>query len=122
MRGQRLFVRKIENADRDAIRRFLEHQCDRTDIPAHGLLGKLAGDLVAVLAMQITPDAVEITDIVVAKDLRRKRIGRILVTEVEQMASTIERRKLIVEGQSEAPEFLRKVGFEQEGSRWVRRI
>jgi N-acetylglutamate synthase-like GNAT family acetyltransferase len=122
MRGQRLFVRAIEAEDHDQIRRFLTSHRGRPEVPACGLLGKLAGELVAILGMQITPDAVQITDIVVAKDFRRKRIGRVLLMELEHIAAKIDRRRLVVEGQSEAPGFLSKVGFEQAGTQWIRRL
>ena len=50
MRGQRLFVRPIDPADHDAVRAFLGY------VPPCGLLGKLVGNLVAVLAMEITDE------------------------------------------------------------------
>ena len=76
MRGQKLYVRPIEAADHDAIRAFLALNApSHAPVPSCGLLGKLLGDIVAVLSMEITPDAVRVDDLVVAKDLRRKRIG-----------------------------------------------
>ena len=121
MRGQRLFVRAIDFTDHDAVRAFLSSH-GRTDIPACGLLGKLVGELVAVLEMQITPDAVFITDIVVKRELRRKRIGRVMLDELEQMAAKIERRRLVVDAKPDAAEFLQRVGFQREGARWVRDV
>src|ERR1700687_5633554 len=96
MRGQKLFVRPIESADRDAVSRFLQAQSDTSPVPACGLLGKLVGELVSVVAMQITADAIQIDDIVVARDLRRKRIGRVMLDEVEQIAAKMDRPRLII--------------------------
>lgn len=122
MRGQRLFVRPIETPDHDQVRAFLKLHRGDPSVPACGLLGKLVGELVAVVAIQITEDAVRIDDIVVARELRRKRIGRVMLYELEQIASKIDRRRLVVEGDSEGQEFLRRVGFEREGIRWVKRL
>ncbi len=121
MRGQRLFVRPIESADHEELLSFLRRNGGHA-IPAYGLLGKLAGELVAVLAMRVTPDAVQITDIVIATELRRKRIGRVMLDELEQFASKLNRRRLVVEGEPEVAEFLRRVGFEREGAQWVRKV
>ena len=122
MRGQRLFVRAIETPDHDAVSAFLAAEKGGGDVPACGLLGKVVGDIVAVLAMQITADAVQIDDIVVAKEVRRKRIGRFLVDEVAQIAAKMDRNHLVVNGGGESDEFFRRIGFEREGSRWIRRL
>ncbi|HEU4521488.1 MAG TPA: GNAT family N-acetyltransferase [Thermoanaerobaculia bacterium] len=123
MKGQRLFVRAIETADHDAVRSFLAAEGRPGDIPACGLLGKLVGELVAILAMQITAEAIEIQDILVARELRRKRIGRVMVSELEQIASKMDRPRLIVAAATDGhAEFLKRIGFEREGSRWVRDI
>lgn len=122
MKGQRLFIRAIDQADHDAIGPFLREHRGRNDIPACGLLGKLAGQLVAVLEMHITPEAIQITDIVVARELRRIRIGRGMLDEVDQIASRIERPRLVVETMTEGQEFFRHVGFEWEGARWIRNV
>ena len=134
MRGLRLFVRPIESADHDVVRSFLEREVedrqsclsptDRQDClsstPACGLLGKLLGDIVAVVSMEITSDAVRVEEIVVARELRRKRIGKAMMREVEQLALKMDRRRVVVDDARDAQEFLRRVGFQSEGERWVR--
>ena len=123
MKGQRLFVRAIEPADHEAIRAFLRQENDSREIPACGLLGKLVGELVAVLAMEITPEGVEIDGMIVARDLRRKRIGRVMLLELEQFAVRMDRRRLLVRHTEEGhADFLRRVGFEREGSWWIRNV
>ena len=116
MRGLRLFVRPIESSDHELVCAFL----GRSTPPACGLLGKLLGDLVAVVAMEITSDAVRVDEIVVARELRRKRIGKAMMREVEQLALKMDRRRVIVDDARDAAEFLQRVGFRSEGERWVR--
>ena len=109
MRGQKLYVRPIEAADHDAIRAFLAaHAPSHAPVPACGLLGKLLGDIVAVLSMEITGDAVRVDDLVVAKELRRKRIGRGMLAELDALAAKIDKEWLIA---PEDHEFFRRVGF-----------
>ena len=123
MRGLRLFVRPLEAADQAAVGAFLERQ----DAPAAtarecGLVGKLLGDIVAVVAIDLVPDALRIDDIVVARDLRKKRIGRAMVREVEDLAVKMDRQRVIVEDARGAEEFFRRIGFRSEGERWVRDV
>ena len=124
MRGLRLFVRPIDTADHPDVSAFLERHKDRLEslssIPACGLLGKLLGDIVAVVSMEITSDAVRVEEIVVARELRRKRIGKAMMREVEQLAAKMERPRVIVDDACGEHEFLRRVGFQSEGERWVR--
>lgn len=122
VRGQRLFVRPIESGDAEAIRRFLEVNEAPGDPPAWGLLGKLVGDLVAVLAMEIADDALRVENLVVARDLRRKRIGRFLLDEAARLAQKIDRDRMVVEDPRSAEEFLRHVGFVMEDGVLVRRV
>ena len=122
MRGQRLFVRPIESGDAEAIRRFLEANEAPGDPPACGLLAKLVGDLVAVMAMEIADDALRVENIVVARDLRRKRIGRFLLDEAARLAQKIDRDRMVVDDARGAEEFLRRVGFEVEDGVLVRRV
>jgi N-acetylglutamate synthase-like GNAT family acetyltransferase len=123
MKGQRLFVRPIEEGDTVPIREFHEaHGCPHA-VPESGLVGKLVGDLVAVLGISLeTPATVRIDSLVVAAELRRKRIGRFMLEELAQLARKMERDR-IVAGEASAPaEFLRKLGFIAEGTQWIRRI
>ncbi|MEO8380150.1 MAG: GNAT family N-acetyltransferase [Acidobacteriota bacterium] len=111
-------MRPIETGDQEALAAFLGH----TPPPAWGLLGKLLGDVVAVVSLEITGDALRIDDIVVASRLRRKWIGRAMLREVEQLATKFDRRRIVVDDARDAQEFFRRVGFENEGERWVRNV
>jgi GNAT superfamily N-acetyltransferase len=122
MRGLRLFVRPIDDADQEVLREFLRLHDGPPEPPAWGLLGKLLGDVVAVVGLDMTADALRIDDIVVARELRRKWIGRVMVREVDQLASKMDRLRVVVEDPRGADEFFRRVGFESEGVRWVRNV
>ena len=124
VRGLRLFVRPIEATDDSALRAFFSKQGNadepRDTTPAWGLLGKLLGDVVAVVSLDITDDALRVEDLTVARELRRKWIGRVMMREVEQLAVKMDRRRIVVEHAGDAQEFFRRVGFQSEGVRWVR--
>ena len=109
-------MRPIEAADHAALGRLL----GASTPPAWGLLGKLLGDVVAVVALEITDDALRVGGIFVARELRKKRIGRVMMREVEQLAAKLDRRRIVVDDAGDAQEFFRRVGFENEGERWVR--
>ena len=128
MRGLRLYVRPIDSADASAVSAFLAQQeaGGRAEaspyVPAWGLLGKLLGDIVAVVALEVTDDGLRVDDIVVARELRRKRIGRAMLREVEQLAAKFDRRRVVVDNAGDAQEFFRRVGFENQGERWIRNV
>lgn len=112
MRGQKLFIRPIDPTDHDTIRPFLERHAPGVAVPAMGLIGKLVGNLVAVLAMSLTSDALRIDCLVVAEELRRKRIGRLMMDEAVRMAGKLEKAWVECEGERA---FLQRVGFAEEG-------
>lgn len=122
MRGQRLFVRPIESGDREAIGAFLDANGAPGDAPACGLLGKLVGDLVGVVSMEIADDGLYVENVVVAHEMRRKRIGRFLLDEAARLAEKIDRDRLVVTEARGAEEFLRRVGFAEENGVFVRRV
>lgn len=121
MKGQKLFVRPIETADLPAVTEFLQRESPVSTPPRAGLLGKLAGSLVAVLAMELTEDAVSVRDLVVARELRRKRIGGFMVDEVYALAAKMERPRLVMDCNGPR-EFLERAGFTKEGNQMVRRV
>ena len=58
--------------------------------------------------------------IVVADGLRRKRIGRAMLRELETVAAKLERPKIVINEARDAGEFFRRVGFHSEGETWVK--
>ena len=111
----------MDAADLPAVRDFLQRESPQSVLPRYGLIGKLTGDLVAVLAMEISPDAVRISDLVVASDLRRKRIGRFMIEELYALAAKMDRTALVMDCRGPR-EFLERTGFTREGERMVRRV
>jgi GNAT superfamily N-acetyltransferase len=122
LRGLRLFIRPIEPTDHPALTAFLEKEWPDARIPACGLLGKLLGEIVSIVAFDVTPEALRIDDMVVAHELRRKWVGRAMLRELEQLAVKLERPRVVVDDARGAQEFFRRVGFENEGDRWVRTL
>ena len=121
MKGQKLFVRPMEAEDANAVGDFLARESPASSLPQTALLGKLAGNLVAVLAMEVTAESVAIHDLVVAHDVRRKRIGRFMIDELYALAAKLDCERLIAQCGA-GSEFLRRIGFAREGDRMVRRV
>lgn len=124
MKGLRLFVRPIEPADAQMVGLFLERNRETApsaSVPAWGLLGKLLGDIVAVISLTDQGEELRIDEIVVSRDLRKKRIGRVMIAEAAALAAKLEAGRLVAVDEA-TPRFWQRVGFESEGGRWVLRI
>lgn len=119
MKGQRLFVRPIETADAAAIRAFAARYGGSPETRC-GLLGKLVGELVSVLSMEIENDAVHLVELIVAEELRRKRVGRVMLNELATLAATLEKTWLVAGVENRA--FLERVGFVEDGGLMRRRV
>jgi GNAT superfamily N-acetyltransferase len=119
VKGQKLFVRPIEAADFDAVRAFAAQHGGLPDTRS-GLLGKLVGELVSVMSIDIEADAVRVVDLVVAEELRRKRVGRVMLNELAALAAKLERNWLIADVKH--AEFLRHVGFTEDQGVMKRRV
>jgi len=123
VRGQKLFVRPIEQGDRESIREFLKSNGGRIYDVSCGLAGKLVGDLVAVVAMEIDEGAIRLEDVVVLTSHRHKNIGRYMLDEVERMASKLDRTRILVSRDATPRPFFQRTGFiEEEGPWLVRRV
>jgi N-acetylglutamate synthase-like GNAT family acetyltransferase len=121
VRGQKLFVRPIEAGDAEAVRAFLTRHGIAADAPRVGLLGKLVGELVAVLSMDVRERAIHVNDLVVAPELRRKRIGRVMMTELDLLAAKLDRESIVVES-LRGEEFFARLGFEKDGYQMRRKV
>jgi len=111
----------MEAGDGESVRLFLEIESPESVPPSAALVGKLVGNLAAVLAMEVTAEALLIRDLVVAHDLRKKRIGRFMLDELDALAVKMEREWLVF-GCDAPAEFMRRVGFQNDGGRMVRRV
>lgn len=111
----------MEITDSEAVRQFLETVSPTDPLPDTALLGKLLGSIVALIAIEITDDSLLIRNLVVAPDLRRKRVARMMLIELDSLAAKMDRDWLVF-GCSAPAEFLKRVGFDSEGRRMVRRV
>lgn len=119
MKGQNLFVRPIEDRDADVLRAFAARY-GGAPTPRAGLLGKLVGELVAVLAMEVETDAIRVASLVVAEELRHKRVGRAMLNEIAILAATMKREWLVADATDRA--FFERVGFSEERGVMRRRV
>jgi GNAT superfamily N-acetyltransferase len=119
MKGQKLFVRPIESSDADDIRAFAAKHGGSPEVRS-GLVGKLVGDLAAVLSMEIETGGIRLLDLVVAEELRRKRVGRVMLNELATLAAKLEREWLVADVAH--AEFLRRVGFVEDDGVMKRRV
>jgi ribosomal protein S18 acetylase RimI-like enzyme len=123
LKGQKLFVRPIEDRDADALRAFAARHGGAYSRRA-GLIGKLVGELVAVLTMELEPHAIRVANLVVAEELRRKRVGRVMLNELAMLAATMDREWLVADVTDRddgARAFLERVGFNEMGGVMKRR-
>jgi GNAT superfamily N-acetyltransferase len=119
VKGQKLFVRPIEAGDAAAIRAFASKH-GGGPVPSAGLIGKLVGELAAILTMEIEPDAIRILDLLVAEELRRKRVARVMLNELAIMAAAMKREWLVANIAHR--EFLERVGFHEANGLMRRRV
>jgi GNAT superfamily N-acetyltransferase len=121
-RGQRLFVRPIDESDRSDIAEFLAREAPDCPQPDSGLIGKLVGDLVAVAGTSTREEEVTLELVVVAERLRRKWIGRVLIDALATPAGPSPQRWLVARKEESTLAFLRRIGFRDRGNSLVRRI
>jgi ribosomal protein S18 acetylase RimI-like enzyme len=113
MKGVRLFVRRATSEDRSALFSFFATEGRETAPagPASALLGFLLGDLVASLAWEPLGEEIAIRDIWVARNLRRKRIARAMLAELDAEARLLGSERLVVRPSTEFAETFRRLGF-----------
>jgi GNAT superfamily N-acetyltransferase len=85
-------------------------------LPANGLIGRLVGDTVSFLAFAVGGGELRINEIFVAPDLRRKRVGRVLIGELEVVARQLNCNTITVNPACRATEFFVKMGFVETNS------
>lgn len=113
VRGQFLFVRPIDSADFPDLRRLTA--AAKLEPGSTGLLGKLLGETVSfALVALVQPGTLRIDELFVAPELRRKRIGRVMMTEVERLARSMECHTLLVSQHCAAREFFVRLGFAED--------
>lgn len=114
MKGQKLFVRFVSPADYEEIAQFYSEQTSPVPALSPSLVGKLVGRVVAHLAYHTDGAIAEIDHIFVARDLRRKRVGRFMISELERLAGP-EVNLLRARQVDPATDFLMAIGFRPAG-------
>ena len=122
MKGQTLFIRPIASEDQAAVSDFLRRYGGGSADTSEGILAKLVGDLAAVLTFHIGGQVLAIDLLIVREDLRRKRIGGLMLAELERMAASTGKPWLSVSNDTGANPFLEKAGFTKEGDSMVKRV
>ena len=121
MKGQRLFVRRIEPADQQAVQTFFadfRQQCGGA--AKRGLIGKLVGDLVSVLCWSDDGNDYRIDCLVVLPDYRRKRVGSSMMSVARTSALEDGKSRLITSFAPELNGFYLKCGFQPQGERLIK--
>ncbi|MBW3672204.1 MAG: GNAT family N-acetyltransferase, partial [Acidobacteria bacterium] len=123
MKGQHLFVRLARPEDLSEIRSFYQSEhledpsvsIDPAGPPAEGgvLIGKLVGDIVAHLRFSRSHNTVRIESIHVARLLRRKRIGRLMISELARLSGIDGAKTIEAPAEGDAAGFFHAVGFER---------
>jgi GNAT superfamily N-acetyltransferase len=114
VKGQKLFVRPVSPADYDEIADFYAEQTSPFPADSPSLVGKLVGRIVAHLSYRTVGDIVVIDHLFVARDLRRRRVGRFMISELERLAGT-EANLLRARQVDSATDFLMAIGFRPAG-------
>lgn len=114
MKGQRLFVRPTTPADSVELGEFYSNEeSPRPAIDQPGLVGKVVGEIVAHVSFTQDSAAIRITSIYVARLLRRKRVGRFMVSEIERLAAGGGIDRIEADSRCEMADFFRAIGFRE---------
>jgi len=90
MKGQRLYIRELQAGDEEALERFYEDENRERKRPSHnalGLLGKILGNVVAHADAVSDGESMRIEHFYVTQAMRKMRIGRVLLVELESHAA-----------------------------------
>jgi len=124
MKGQKLLVRRATGADEAGIEEyFREEGLSRPATIEIEFIGKIVGDIVAFAgASPAGEHTLVLESLHVSVRMRRKRVGRGMMKEIERWAHDMGFRRIIFGIESEAQEFFERVGFEQAHGALVKRV
>lgn len=112
MKGQKLRVRAALPEDGDELEAFFAEET--IGAPAGDvlqLIGRLAGSVVAHASARPAGEALELEHLLVAARLRRLRIGRAFVSEIEKLAAAMHYRSLVAAADCPVAGYLKARGF-----------
>lgn len=111
MKGVRLFVRRAEPGDASRMASFWKSEGRAPLAGSSALIGFLLGDVAAWLSFDREGDDLLIRDLWVAQNLRRKRVARALLSELDGEALRIGAERLVIRPDNEFIEAFRRLGF-----------
>ena len=115
MKGIRLFIRPATPEDHPRLTAFREREGRvASPVQPNELIGFLLGDLVASIAFDVNGETLTIRDFWVAQNLRRKRIARAMLAELDGEAHRHGTTRIAVRPSSEFVEAFRRLGFTPE--------
>ena len=115
MKGLRLFARRLSDADEPLLGAFWKQE-KRSPPPSlpDGLIGFILGDLAVVAALDHSGEDMVIRDLWVAQNLRRRRVARAMLAEIEAEARALGVTRILAHPSNELVEVFRRLGFEPE--------
>jgi GNAT superfamily N-acetyltransferase len=122
MRGQKLWIRAVTPDDLGALEAFYAREDISAPVAFDGLLAKLAGGIVAHASWTTGNRTLRLDHLYVAAELRRKRIGRGLLAEIERSAARLQCTSVVVGSDCPAGGFLLARGYEIRENRIVKVI
>ncbi|HVT43192.1 MAG TPA: GNAT family N-acetyltransferase [Thermoanaerobaculia bacterium] len=124
MRGQRLHTRLTVPSDAAPLRElYLRDQAPPDPIePASGMIGKIAGRVVAHLAFRRERATLEILHVHVDREYRRKRVARGMLIELERIAKAEGVEELGVVAECALAGLFRQLGFIPAGETLHKRV
>lgn len=124
MKGQKLLVRRATDSDEAGIGEFFhEEGLSRPATIEIEFIGKIVGDIVAFAGVsRAGKHTLTLESLRVSFRMRRKRVGRGMMKEIERWAHDDGFRRIVLGIESEAQEFFERVGFERVNGALVRRV
>jgi ribosomal protein S18 acetylase RimI-like enzyme len=121
MKGQKLYVRFVTPDDNEAISAFYRREgfSFGTSDDEFALAGKVVGQLAAHLSCHRNASDIVIDSLLVASELRRKRIGRTMLDHLVVHAREIGATRLVIRNNVFPRPFATAVGFAEEGDRYL---
>ncbi len=115
MKGVRLFARLARADDAPRLGAFWKAEAHDPKPASSALLGFLLGDLAAFASFDPEGTELRIRDFWVARNLRRKRVARAVLAELDREAVRLGATTLVIHPENEFAEAFRRLGFSEVG-------
>ncbi|HUP63987.1 MAG TPA: GNAT family N-acetyltransferase [Thermoanaerobaculia bacterium] len=113
-------MRPATKSDDTSIRKLLEnHNVTTEELATEQLIGFLVGTPAAVAGVSFSPSEAEIQYLVVRPDLRKKRVGRVMIGELAALARQRGASRLVLRKRTPFDEAFRRLGFVESGETLV---